>query len=85
MVSAEQKDTVHVEDGSRSDSHDGASPVDGSVPAIHNKSVINNAAENVKFEHTITIRQAIRYYKWAIFWCLAVRYVTVTLPPSSAK
>lgn len=43
------------------------------VPAVDNKAIIQGAAENVAFEHSMTVRQAIKYYKWAIFWCLAVR------------
>lgn len=44
------------------------------VPAIYNKTITQEAEERNAFEHSLTVRQAIKYYKWAIFWCLAVRY-----------
>ena len=46
------------------------------TPAINNKAIIEEAAERTAFEHSMTVRQAVKYYRWAIFWCLAVRYVT---------
>lgn len=82
MASFEQKETFRVQSISNSDSHDEPSPidqhVDSSVPAINNKAIINEAAENVNFEHNLTVRQALKYYKWAIFWSLAVRYAFVS-------
>ena len=45
------------------------------TPAINNKAIIEEAAERTAFEHSLTVRQAVKYYKWAIFWCLAVRFV----------
>lgn len=70
MDSSDQKVTSHAE-------KDSPIPIDGnserSVPAINNKNIINDAAERTHFEHNLTIRQAIKYHRWAIFWCLAVR------------
>lgn len=55
------------------DPHIGEQLETSDVPAVENKTIIQGAAENVAFEHSMTVRQAIKYYKWAIFWCLAVR------------
>lgn len=81
MASHEAKVGGEVEHGSRPASPSTSIPIDvgsdGSVPAINNKSIINGASEQVGFEHSLTIRQAIKYYKWAIFWCLAVRYAPI--------
>lgn len=46
----------------------------GTAPVIADKATVQEAAEHTAFDHSLTVRQAIKYYKWAIFWCLAVRY-----------
>jgi hypothetical protein len=43
------------------------------APVIADKVTVQEAAEHTAFDHSLTVRQAIKYYKWAIFWCLAVR------------
>lgn len=63
-----ENEKAHVE-------HDAMSTAE--TPAINNKAIIEEAAERTAFEHSLTVRQAVKYYKWAIFWCLAVRYDTL--------
>lgn len=40
------------------------------------KATIEEAADRTAFEHSMSVRDAVKYYKWAIFWCLAVRCVS---------
>lgn len=44
------------------------------------KATIQEAADRTTFEHNMSVRDAIKYYKWAIFWCLAVRCVRPLRP-----
>jgi hypothetical protein len=44
-------------------------------PLAIDKATIQEAADRTTFEHNMSVRDAIKYYKWAIFWCLAVRCV----------
>lgn len=41
------------------------------------KATIQEAADRTAFEHEMSIRDAVKYYKWAIFWCLAVSMTVV--------
>lgn len=43
------------------------------VGATVDKTTIQEAADHTMFMHEMTIRQAVKYYRWAIFWCIAVR------------
>lgn len=66
MGHAEKDAPVHVDASSEQ-----------SVPAINNKNIIHDAAERTHFEHNLTVRQAIKYHRWAIFWCLAVSMTVI--------
>ncbi|KFA50081.1 hypothetical protein S40293_08598 [Stachybotrys chartarum IBT 40293] len=75
MDATDQK-SLHDEGGDqlRSAPHDLAA---ATVPAIRSKAIIHDAAERTEFEHQLSVWQAAKYYKWAIFWCLAVSMTVV--------
>jgi MFS transporter, SP family, general alpha glucoside:H+ symporter len=41
------------------------------------KEVVQGAAERAEFDHQLTIKNAVRYYRWAIIWCLALSMTVV--------
>lgn len=45
----------------------------GEDGSLEGKALVDSAAHDAAHQHDLTIRQAIKYYRWAIFWCLAVR------------
>lgn len=44
---------------------------------IQNKAIVNAAEDRNEFDHQLKIKDAIRYYKWAIIWCLAISMTVV--------
>lgn len=45
--------------------------------SINNKAIVNAAEDRNEFDHKLTIKDAVRYYKWAIIWCLAISMTVV--------
>lgn len=67
MADVEKQDamqSVHVSDvlGTKDDGN-----------AVNEKSITQAAADRAEFDHALTIKDAIKYYRWAIFWCLTIR------------
>lgn len=44
--------------------------------SLNDKNLVNDAATRNAFEHSLTIKQAIKYNKWAIIWCLVLSMVS---------
>ena len=45
--------------------------------AIVDKSIVQGAAVRAEFDHQLSIKDAIKYYKWAILWTLALSMCVV--------
>ncbi|TLD25066.1 hypothetical protein PspLS_05386 [Pyricularia sp. CBS 133598] len=45
--------------------------------SLETKALVDNASHDAAHQHDLTIRRAIRYYRWAIFWCLAVSMTVI--------
>lgn len=46
-------------------------------PTATNKSIVQGAADRAEFDHNLLVKDAVRYYRWAIFWCLALSMTVV--------
>ncbi|ELQ44844.1 maltose permease MAL31 [Pyricularia oryzae Y34] len=49
----------------------------GEDGSLEGKALVDSAAHDAAHQHDLTIRQAIKYYRWAIFWCLAVSMTVI--------
>jgi hypothetical protein len=45
--------------------------------AIGNKAIVSAAEDRNEFDHQLTIRDAVSYYRWSIFWCLMISMTVV--------
>lgn len=45
--------------------------------SINNKVIVNAAEDRNEFDHKLTIKDAVKYYKWAIIWCLTISMTVV--------
>lgn len=56
---------------------------DGIKPGFHvehddsaERTTTKQAAIHSEVEHALSIRQAVKHYRWAIIWCMLVRLVS---------
>ncbi|KAI6360735.1 hypothetical protein MCOR25_006685 [Pyricularia grisea] len=49
----------------------------GEDESLESKALVDKAAHDAVHQHDTTIRQSIKYYRWAIFWCLAVSVTVI--------
>lgn len=45
--------------------------------SINNKAIVNAAEDRNEFDHQLKIKDAVKYYKWAIIWCLVISMTVV--------
>jgi hypothetical protein len=45
--------------------------------SIKNKAIVNAAEDRNEFDHNLSIKDAVSYYRWAIFWCLMISMTVV--------
>ncbi|TLS24965.1 hypothetical protein PpBr36_07784 [Pyricularia pennisetigena] len=45
--------------------------------SLESKALVDSVAHDAAEQHDLTVRQAIKCYRWAIFWCLAVSMTVI--------
>jgi hypothetical protein len=43
----------------------------------NNKDIVMDAEDRANFDHSLKIKDAIKYYRWGIIWCLALSMTVV--------